>query len=299
MRAFWAGAVLALVVLLPVSTSGWGMEVHRRLTARALDALPIEIRPFFAAQREFIIEHAVDPDLWRVVDLRTDRGDEDPNHFLDIDGLDEPRPFKNVPRTWDAFVARYGLDRASRMGRLPWRGEDIYQRLVTMFQNIAKGTPAYARDNARYLTAVLAHYVEDAHQPFHAVVNYDGQLTGQRGVHARFETELVLRNWDGLKLGPVQLRPIDNMREAMFEFIIESESLAGAVLAADRAAAAGRELYDDTYFALFLGGVRPILERRLSESSSAVASAIVSAWTAAGKPALPPEVPRTPAPIRR
>ena len=85
----------------------------------------------------------------------------------------------------------YGLERANKMGRLPWRIEEIYRLLVTRFREVGKGTPAYAADNARYLAAVLAHYVEDAHQPFHAVLNYDGQLTGQRGIHSRFETELV------------------------------------------------------------------------------------------------------------
>ena len=298
MRVLLAATVIVLV-LPPVPTSGWGMEIHRRLTARALEALPAEIAPFFASHRDFIIEHSVDPDLWRVVDLRTDRGDEDPNHFLDIDGLDEPRPFKNVPRSWDAYVGRYGLERATRMGRLPWRGEEMYLRLVTMFENIAKGTPAYARDNARYLVAVLAHYIEDAHQPFHAIANYDGQLTGQRGVHSRFETELVLRNWTTLRLSAVEIRPIANMRDAMFDYIVGSEALAGSVLDADRAAAAGREFYDDAYFAAFFASTRTVLERRLSESSSALASAIVSAWTAAGKPALPPDGPRPPVRIRR
>ena len=234
-----------------------------------------------------------------MVDLQTDLGEEDPNHFLDIDGLDEPRAVHGVPREWKAYVARYGLDRATQMGRLPWRPDEIYGRLVSAFQAIAMGTPAYAADNARYLSAVLAHYVEDAHQPFHAVTNYDGQLTGQRGIHSRFETELVLRNWDTLKLAPVTLRPITSMREFIFETLVSSESLVSRILDADRRGTTGRETYDDGYFTLLLDGTRPILEQRLSEAASHVASAIVSAWTAAGSPALPLKGPRPPAPIRR
>src|SRR5262245_24026803 len=108
--------LLALVVLTPVPLDAWGVEVHRLLTARALDHLPAEIKPFFAARREFIVEHAVDPDLWRVADLRSALGAEDPNHFLDMDGLDEPRPYTGIPRDWDAYVARYGAQRANQMG---------------------------------------------------------------------------------------------------------------------------------------------------------------------------------------
>ena len=36
----------------------------------------------------------------------------------------------------------------------------------------------YSRDNIKFFSSVLAHYVADAHVPFHAALNYDGQLTG-------------------------------------------------------------------------------------------------------------------------
>lgn len=299
MRVFGAAAVAAFVSLLPVSLHGWGMEVHRELTRRSLQGLPPELKPFFTVQRDFIVEHTVDPDLWRVVSLKGERGDEDPNHFLDIDGLDDPPPFRNVPREWPAFVAKYGAERANRAGRLPWRAEDIYQLLVARFRDIAKGTSPYAADNARYLTAVLAHYIQDAHQPFHAVANYDGQLTNQRGIHSRFETELVLRNLGAISWTPVAIKPIANFREFMFETIVTSASLTKEVLDADRQVAAGRELYDDPYFAAFFAGSRPVLDRRLNESASGLVSAIVAAWTEAGKPVLPGPKPPEPARIRR
>ena len=191
------------MIVAPVPLGAWGMEVHKDITRRALDALPAELKPFFDVQREFIVEHSADPDLWRIVNLRGDRGDEEPNHFIDIDGLDEPRPFTNVPREWDAYVKRYGLERANTIGRLPWRIEEIFGTLVTRLREAGKGSPAYAASNARYLAAVLAHYIEDAHQPFHAVLNYNGQLTGQQGIHARFETDLIVRNRSTIQWAPV------------------------------------------------------------------------------------------------
>jgi alkylated DNA nucleotide flippase Atl1 len=292
-------AVATLLLLAPVPLQGWGVDVHRQITRRALDNLPPELRPFFASHREFIAEHSVDPDMWRAVGLRGELGEEDPNHFLDIDGLDDGRPFANVPRELTAFVEKYGVERANRMGRLPWRTEEIYRLLVARFRDVAKPTPGYAADNARYLTAVLAHYVEDAHVPFHAVVNYDGQLTGQRGIHSRFETEAVMRSIRTLKLGPVTIRPISNIRDFVFDTLIEGESLVAAVLDADRKATAGREFYDDGYYVTFTNGVRPIIEKRVSEAASGVASVIVSAWIEAGKPVLPVNVVRTPARIVR
>ena len=296
----WLSAVVAGVWMWPVATGAWGMQVHRLITARAIDGLPPELKPFFVAEREFIVEHSVDPDLWRTVDLRGERGDEPPNHFLDMDFDPAAKaPFLNIPRDYDTFVAKFGADQASRYGRLPWRGTELYDRLVGAFKDMAQPNAPYAAENARYYTAVLAHYVEDAHQPFHAALNYDGQLTNQRGVHARFETELILREQKALKLTPVTVTAIPAFRDFMFQTLIDSQALVATILAADRKAAEGRDFYDDAYFEAFFKGAGPIAERRLSEAASAVASAVHSAWVEGGKPALPVGGARTPSRIRR
>lgn len=292
-------AALLTLVMHPVVVSGWGFDVHRWITERAVDGLPAELKPYFAERRAFVAEHSVDPDLWRVVNLSSPRGEEDPNHFLDIDGLDEPRPFTNVPRTWEAYVARYGTEKANRMGRLPWRTEDIYRLLVGRFQDVARNPGSYAGENAAYLSAIIAHYIEDAHVPFHAVVSYDGQATNQRGIHSRFESELVLRYRDAWKLAPVKIHPVGNVRDFIFSRLIEGEALVGHILTADRAATKGRELYDDGYFRVFQKGAGEVVERRLSEAASAVASVIVAAWKEGGSPAMPAKSARPPAPIRR
>lgn len=291
---------MGCLLALPVTTGAWGMDVHRMITARAIDGLPAEIKPFFAAERAFIMEHSVDPDLWRTMDLRGERGDEPPNHFLDIDFEEGSKPpFLNVPRDYDAFVQKYGAGPANRHGRLPWRAEEVYNRLVASLKDIGKPNVPYAAANARYYVAVLAHYVEDAHVPFHAVQNHDGQLTNQRGIHSRFETELVLRNKATLRLAPVKATVITGFRDYIFQTLVDSQALAAGVLAADLKATERREFYDDAYFAAFLKGSKATTERRLSDAASGVASAVWSAWVEAGKPALPAEGVRPPARIRR
>jgi hypothetical protein len=289
MRTLAAGliGVFVLVMSGAAPVSAWGLDVHRLITQRAIEGLPADLRPFYLARAAFVVEHSVDPDLWRVVGLKGERGDEDPNHFLDIDGLDEPRPFAKVPRDWEAYVARYGAERANRMGRLPWRIEEMYGLLVARFRDAAKPSSGYAAENAAYLSAVIAHYVEDAHVPFHAVLSYDGQATNQRGIHSRFESELAWRNRATLKLAPVRIRPIPNVKAFVFERLVEGEALVDTILAADRSAIAGREFYDAGYYAAFLKRARPVLERRVSEAASGVASVIVAAWTEAGKPKMP------------
>jgi hypothetical protein len=285
MRSILLAAVLAsLVVPAPVARA-WGLDVHRRITERALDGLPVEIRGFFNEQRAFIIERSIDPDLWRVADLRGPLGDEPPNHFLDIDDLGEPPPYTNVPREWDAFVKRYGEKEANIAGRLPWRTEDIYNRLVAALRDAAAGRQ-YGASNARYLAAILAHYVEDGFVPFHAVRNYDGQLTGQRGLHSRFETVLMLDHWGSFAQRPVVVTPIPNIRTFMFETLVESAALTPGVLEADLEAAGSGKVYDAAYYERFRAGAGAIAEKRTNDSVDAVASVLTAAWREAGSPAL-------------
>lgn len=276
------------------------MDVHRVITDHAVERLPAEIKPFFITHKAFIAEHSVDPDLWRVMDLKGDRGDEPPNHFLDIDFEEgSAPPFANVPREYDEYVKKLGIGPATRYGRLPWRAEEVYNRLVTTMKDIGKPNVPYAGENARYLVAVLSHYIEDAHQPLHGALNYDGQITNQRGIHSRFETEMILRNASAWKWTPTPVQVITDFKAFMFKTVIDSQQLVAPLLAADLKAAEGRELYDDGYFAALMKGAGPIAERRMNEAATAVASAVYSAWIDAGKPALPVGGERTPARIRR
>lgn len=285
MRSVVLAVVIAWLLVPAPVTRAWGLDVHRRLTERALDGLPVEIRAFFNAQRDFIIERSVDPDLWRVADLRGTLGDEPPNHFLDIDDLGEPPPFTNVPREWEAFVKRYGVKEANLAGRLPWRTEEVYDRLVVALKDAAAGRQ-YGASNARYLAAILAHYVQDGHVPFHAVRNYDGQLTDQRGIHSRFETVLMLDHWTSFTQRAVVVTPIPDIRTFMFDVLVESAGLTATVLDADRKAAGPDKVYDATYYEQFRAGAGAIAEKRLNDSVDAVVSVVTAAWREAGSPEL-------------
>jgi hypothetical protein len=279
-----------LLVFSPRPAAAWGFEVHKYIMGRAIALLPREIRPFFLKYQTTIVEHAIDPDLWRTAGWEQ----EPPRHFLDMDAYG-PYPFPNFPRDHAEAVKRYGREFVDKNGLLPWRSAEIYQSLVEAFGQ----QTGYARENIKFFSSVLTHYVSDAHVPFHAVVNYDGQLTGQQGIHARFETELFERYRLVLRVAPKPPSSVGAPRDFIFETLIGSFPLAQTVLDADKAAVAGRELYDDQYFTMFFSKVRPILERRLSEAITASASMITAAWIEAGRPAVPLEPRRVPRKVRR
>ena len=102
---------------------------------------------------------------------------------------------RNVPRDWAAYLAEvrrrtrqpHGPSAVARRrdlqparGAVPRRrqGDGTVRRRQRPISD--GGARALRRGRAR--------------PPFHAVLNYDGQLTNQRGIHSRFETETVLRN---------------------------------------------------------------------------------------------------------
>lgn len=275
-----AVALLA-TVLVPASAFAWGAVAHRFITKRAIELLPPEIKPFFESRRDELVLRSNDPDLWRVVGF-----DDDPNHFIDF-GVDDygPYPFAALPRAYDAAVEKFGVAIVKRNGFLPWRTIEEFGNLRRTLEGFKRRQP-YAEGNAVLFAAALAHYVEDANQPFHAHINYDGQLSAQWGLHSRFESELFERFEARLVINPAPVTAISNMRDFMFDTAMKSFQRVPDILQADKEAVAGRDTYDDQYFEQFFASMKPLLEQQVSAAITATASAIVSAWEQAGKPEL-------------
>ncbi len=282
--------VAALVAAGPVRLGAWGFPAHRHIGDRMIGLLPAELRPLFEARRAFIVERVVDPDLWRNVGW----DQESPNHFLDLDSFGT-YPFEALPREYDQAVQKFGRDEVHEQGLLPWRTAEFYGRLERAFASLSKPSPSpYVLDDIVLFSAILCHYVADGHVPLHAVANYDGQLSGQPGAHSRFESELFERFSGELTVAPVARAPVTDPRGDMFRILLESNRLADRVLAADRAAAAGRELYDDGFFAAYKRDTLPIVDQRIADATSATAAFITGAWEQGGRPAVPTGLSRSP-----
>jgi hypothetical protein len=272
-------AIILTVVLCGAPLGAWGGEGHRLILDRAIALLPDPIKPVFERQRAMLIERAVDPDLWRVVGF----DEEEPRHFLDLDFYGKP-PFDALPREYGAAVEKFGHETIITNGVLPWHATEMYGRLVRAFeQQKARGGGV---DTIMLLAAVVGHYAADANQPMHATLNYDGQLTGQTGLHSRFESDALRRFVTKLTISPKPPVPITNARDAMFASLEASATQVEAVLRADLAAVGTRTEYDDGYFDLFFAAVKPILERQLDASITMTAAMIVGAWDKAGRPDL-------------
>ncbi len=285
-------ALAAVVLAVPSTADAWGFDAHKFIVSRAIDILPEPLRPFFEANRAFIVEHTIDPDLWRNAGFV----EEPPNHFVDLDAYGR-YPFTDLPREYGEALKKHGANKLKDNGLLPWRTHEIAGRLIRGFEALHKNG-RYAHSDIRFFSAIIGHYVSDAHVPLHSVLNYNGQLTGQTGLHDRWESELFVRYREQLALKPGPLRRIQNERDYIFETLLESSQLVPALLAADKEAIGNRDVYDNQYFETLFARQRLNLEKRLSDSITGVASIIASAWEQAGKPALSATSP-PPAPQRR
>jgi hypothetical protein len=248
---------------------------------RALDLLPAQLKAFFEPYRVEIVLRVNDPDTWRVVGWN-----DGPNHYLDF-GLPQlgPYPFAQLPRDYDAAVEKFGTEGLNRIGRLPWREAEQFGNLRRAFEGFARND-AFASSDTVLFAAVASHYIQDAHMPLHASNNSDGQLTGQTGLHARFETALFERYQTRLAINPTAIGSITNARDAAFDVLLASHRLVARLLEADRQASGGKQVYDDPYFERFFANARPLLEQQLAASIAVTAALITGAWEAAGRPAL-------------
>lgn len=156
----------------------WGFYAHQQINRHAVFALPPEMFGFYKKNIEYLTEHAVDPDKRRYL-----VAGEDVKHFMDMDHFEQVLPFDTMPRKYKDACEKYSKDTIHAFGLVPWNIQWMLHQLTNAFAK--HDVPKVLK-----LSAELGHYVGDAHVPLHSTENYNGQLSGQHGIHGFFETRL-------------------------------------------------------------------------------------------------------------
>lgn len=274
-------AAFAALFLLPALLQGWGFWAHKTITRKAISVMPEPVSGFFLAYADSLAEKSIDPDLWRRHDKK-----EGNRHFIDIDEYGA-FPYSELPRDYGAAVAKFGEESVYKAGILPWR-------IVEMMDSLSLAMKTLDHEHImRYATA-LAHYVEDIHMPLHTVTNYDGQFSGNKGIHSRYERWMLeahkVQAIDNIKPGEPQAIP--DVLNTVFEWVLESNIWADNLLLADtRSKIAGkfynsRDDYDAAYYDALHKNTTPFTGLQMSRAATAVASCWLTAWVNAGKPDL-------------
>jgi hypothetical protein len=268
--------------------SGWGFFAHQKINRLAVFILPPEMIGFYKKNIDYITEAAVNPDRRRMA-----MPEEAPRHFIDLDDYGDSAAF-HLPRYWNDAVKKYGIDSLNERGIVPWHVTHMYYQLKEAF---------LLRDPDRILkvSADLGHYVADAHVPLHTTSNYDGQKTGQIGIHGFWESrlpELYFKEYD-LLVGKAEY--IRNVQLAMWDVVMNTAQKKDSVLLIEKKLfekegdkkfsfeTKGRQTvkvvtegYAKRYHQLLNG----MVERQFRASIKMTGSIWYTAWVDAGQPDL-------------
>ncbi len=192
--------------------------------------------------------------------------------------------------------AAFYHEHLSEHGIVPWHLQKMQRDLTEAFKQ---------RSSRRILRlcADMGHYIGDAHVPLHTTSNYNGQKTGQHGIHGFWESRVpelfADEEYDYFVGKPEYLdRPADFFWQAVFD----SHGMVDSVLSMEknlsRTFPADRQLCPDMrnglsvlapcrdYAAAYQSALQGMMERRMRAAIHAVSSAWYTAWVDAGQPDL-------------
>jgi hypothetical protein len=265
------GLIIVLVVMLS-NLFGWGGLAHRIITEQAMRNLPQEMS-VSNEWKTYIIDHCSDPDK-----RKDETPGEEERHYIDIDYYDEFNRGEMIISK-EKLIEKYGEVKVAEMGVLPWAIMETYQNLVLAFQQKSK-------DDILLYASDLAHYVEDGSQPLHVVLNYNGKLTDQYGIHGRYETVMIEKYQYEIGENSVlfDAKKNDVNLNYIFDYLTETNSLSPIIFNADLNALKYAEDYNDEYYKLLWFKTKDITMLQMNKAAETLSSFVYSAWVEAGKP---------------
>lgn len=270
----------------------WGFFGHKRINRIAVFTLPPEMFGFYKEHIEYITEHAVDPDKRRYA-----LEGEAQCHYIDLDHYYQPGedPFSVMPKRWYDAVAKYSEDTLQAYGIVPWHINVMKMKLQKAFES--KNVDLILK-----YSADIGHYIGDAHVPLHTTENYNGQLTGQKGIHGLWESRLVEINAEDYDYFVGKGVYVKSVLDLAWNAVEDSHRALDSVLRIERELTA--EFPSDKKYSFEQRGnvtipvysyefsqeyhkrMNGMVERRMRAAIIAVGSIWYTAWVDAGQPDL-------------
>lgn len=252
---------------------GWGGTGHKMISSNASRCLPAEMNDF-KQWSQYLTAHASDADYRKGAD-----NNEAPRHFIDIDNYSDFLSSGRIDTSMDALVKKYGLGFVMDQGVLPWAILDTYDSLKS---NMSSRN----WDRAKFFAADLGHYVADSFMPLHITANYDGQKSGQKGIHSRYESKMIDAYQSGISIGDSSAFRLENTTEKTFNMIYENYRYTDSLLASDKKASSlAGGTSSDAYYKKLWEYTRGFTGKLFTGASVTLASFIYTAWIEAGRPA--------------
>lgn len=269
---------------------GWGFQAHKKINRLAVFTLPKQLFGFYKRHIDEITEWAVKADQRKSVVK-----DEAQKHYCDLDHYEQKLPLDTVPVYWRNALTKFSKDTLEKYGTNPWNSQFVYSKLVKAFEE---------KDENKIIkiSADLGHYLADLHVPLHSTLNYNGQLTGQKGIHSLWETVLVKYFSKDYNLYTGKASYIRHIPERIWERQAQSFALVDSVLYLEKEitrklgqnmkyqikknGSQARKYYSYEFCEAYHSALNGMVERRMRKSIDFVGSVWYSAWVDAGKPKL-------------
>jgi hypothetical protein len=293
--------LIAGVALLPflmsyipkeLSKPQWGFFGHKRINRVAVFTLPPELFGFYKENIEFLTDHSVDPDKRRYA-----IEGEAECHYIDLDHYYKPGedPYKILPKYWKEAVEKFSEDTLRSYGIVPWHVLHMKYKLQKAFEN--KNIDLILKYSAE-----IGHYIGDAHVPLHTTENYNGQLTGQKGIHGLWESRLVEINAEDYDYFVGKAAYRKHVQDYIWDAVKGSHNALDSVLRIEKELTktfpSDRKYsyeqrgnttistYSREFCELYHNQMNGMVERRLKAAVLAVGSIWYTAWVDAGQPDL-------------
>lgn len=259
-----------LVILVAFLFIGWGSIGHNKISYNTKLSVNNQLS-FFPYWADSLALHASDAD-----NRKSNDANEGPKHFIDIDNYPEFVNTKYIPHDFDSLVAKYEYNFVIDQGILPWA-------ILNTADSLKEAFKKNDMHKAMLIASDLGHYIADAHMPLHITKNYNGQLTGQTGVHPRYESTMIGKFQNQIIYSGDELKYIDNLSDFVFKMINENYKYVDSVLAADAAAKsyAGNNT-SDVYYNKFWELSKNFTTRLFKSASNKIACVIYTEWINAG-----------------
>ena len=211
--------ILLAVLLLPSFSKAdmWGFCAHQKINRLAVFTLPPEMIGFYKSNIQYISEKAVNPDKRRYV-IKAEAA----RHYIDIDVYGDSAVYK-MPRYWKEAVQKYSEDTLNAYGIVPYYANKVSYWLIEAFKNKNK-------EQILRLSADIGHYIADANVPLHTTENYNGQMTGQEGIHGFWESRLPELFFDEYDLLTGKAEYITNIQLYIWDAVIKAHEALDSVL---------------------------------------------------------------------
>jgi hypothetical protein len=205
-RRYFSALAFILLFCMTTHLHAWGARGHDIITQLAIYLLQnaehdrqIFSTIFKRHEKEMVYLSNVPDRVWRASSMGdSERKLNATSHYINLEYLDK-KPLGSLQQGSSYQEARriaseQNIDLVNKMGTAPWRVVQLFELMKSelAYINNTRHEKSTVHLNKAFLYAdLMSHFVGDLANPHHTTRDHDGFMTGNGGLHAYFEGDVV------------------------------------------------------------------------------------------------------------